>query len=87
MNEKGVLLMSGYSLNNLKFLDTSYTPLDLLLDTLLDERYENIFLLDNKEQNNLNVMHISNINLPQVNNVNQFINELQRFTCSRNKIE
>lgn len=44
MNKQGVLLMSGYSVNNLKFLDTSYTPLDLLLDTLLDERYKNIFL-------------------------------------------
>lgn len=44
VNEQGVLLMSGYSVNNLKFLDTSYTPLDLLLETLLDERYKNIFL-------------------------------------------
>lgn len=44
MNEQGVLLISGYSTNILKFFDEAYTPLDLMLDILLDERYNQIFL-------------------------------------------
>lgn len=44
MNEQGVLLISGYSTNVLKFFDTAYTPLDLMLDILLDKRYEQIYL-------------------------------------------
>lgn len=44
MNEQGVLLISGYSTNVLKFFNNAYTPLDLMLDILLDKRYEQIRL-------------------------------------------
>lgn len=39
----------------------------------------NSIKLNTEEKNTPNVIHIENINFPQVNNVNQFANELQRF--------
>lgn len=35
--------------------------------------------LENKEKEVSNIFNIENINLPQISNVNQFINEMQRF--------